>query len=761
MNIREKIDEIIARRKGTGQWEGKGRVASVEQMIVFYQNLLSELESYSVRRDSILLEINNQQGDFYLLTASIPGFADALHKASPKKACDAVRAQLKELESLKNRFNRDTINISVIGRAGQGKSRLLQSISGVGNAVIPADKGGDCTGAKSVICNEKCETYAVVRFFTDTELISNIQKYLDELGANNKLGNVSQIKSLPLSELEKLVGGSNKKDSYYQKLCSYVEHYDDYIKYLGGETTVKEGDIRGFVAQYLEGEPRIYVYKYLAVKEVEIHTPFVFGEAGKIMLVDTIGLGDTSIGLRDKMIETLINDSDAAILLRRPDAERDDIREEDNELYDNINDKMKGRDLSLWLFYILNTYGENRKTSDKLYESLNRKLGKTLQAAFVKQLDCADKDKVQSELIEPLLASLSNNLNTIDDSLIKIANEKGYGVFNEVITLNDTLSSTLSESVKSSPESYRLFSSLYKNLTLRADLRRLNIEYIDRHKKNAQLDDAIRGVLKNIKNHIPSESDIIGRLESGDASSRLDTVYNRLCDNLRSNIRNDFDEVCGKTIVQIQEDVKKQIIAVLQNKGLLSNIPLRSSELRCETEWLQALISERMESFDTLQMAFSEILNYNLHIEGLLRYKVHCALDILEEHSPEEAPEGKRIGLNEEETQKLPIPQKASVIHQTLVDMVSVFVEDLYKSVSELLEIPNNSFNALIRKLREVLGYEEESEDDLKAFYNKYAHVIWKEEFDKANAYNDNVKQLKDFTSCFEGLLNKQDYIIK
>jgi ABC-type phosphate/phosphonate transport system ATPase subunit len=49
------------------------------------------------------------------------------------------------LEKLQARFSCDTLNIGVIGIMRQGKSTLLQSLTGLGNNVIPAQSGGACT----------------------------------------------------------------------------------------------------------------------------------------------------------------------------------------------------------------------------------------------------------------------------------------------------------------------------------------------------------------------------------------------------------------------------------------------------------------------------------------------------------------------------------------------------------------------------------------------------------------------------------------
>jgi len=44
-------------------------------------------------------------------------------------------------------FSRSTLNIGVIGRARQGKSRLLQSLTGLGTEEIPS---GDRTGKSAM-----------------------------------------------------------------------------------------------------------------------------------------------------------------------------------------------------------------------------------------------------------------------------------------------------------------------------------------------------------------------------------------------------------------------------------------------------------------------------------------------------------------------------------------------------------------------------------------------------------------------------------
>lgn len=758
MSISVKIDEIIARRKGTGSFAGQGMVDKVREKKAYYQSLLEALNDYQTKRAVVMKNIQEKSGVYYSLTVSDPNFEDNITNASAESAINKVHVALRELDSLEKRFDRDTVNISAIGRARQGKSRLLQSITGVGNAIIPADSGTDCTGAKSVVCNEKCETYAIIRFYTEAELVSNVQKYLDKLQYNYSIGSVARIKDIPMTDIESLELSSSL-DSYRDWLSKYVNNWSVYTQNLGREIKVGKDDIRKYVAQYLEDGTK--VYDYLSVKEVEIHTPFEYEDAGKIMLVDTIGLGDTAIGLEDKMVDTLINDSDAAILLRRPEKLGDGIREEDNALYDMLDKKMAGRDLSKWLFYVLNTYVENKRNSDEFLVKLNAKREKhALKAAFVKQIDCASKDAVEQELIIPVLQSLSENLISIDNGLMKLANQKLEDVYNEVYELNEKLANLVNNGLLQSIEGGDLFDVLFEDkLELGASLRKLNRKFIDRNKRHEELELAIKDVLKNIKNYLPTEEELEKALFNGGKIEHLDVVYNSYADELRSKIRDEFDNVCGNIIVQLQEGILTEVIDEFYEAGLMKNIPLMGNVGDNKIEWFKCLTEEKTIEGSFLRASFDEILNYRLHIEGLMKFKVHCALDCLQEMMVEDAPEGQLPRLRDEVQSKSTTDQ-AKEIRQTLAGLIPRFANDLIDSIAELLIIPNNSFNALIRKVRDRLFYQKEGNRRLKEFYRANCISIWHDEFAQISQQNEASSTLNGITSSLKGYTNKSAYLL-
>lgn len=755
MAISEKIQQIIDRRKGRGAFEGKGHLKVVNDKIEFLNKLKKVLENYESFRSSALSQIEAKNGDYFTLSLEDPTFEQKLSSASSENLQKKIDAALKKLCELQIRFNRDTINISVVGRAGQGKSRLLQSISGVDNAIIPADSGGDCTGAKSVICNDLGPLRAIIHCYTEAELLEQVQKYLDELDYGRTLGGVSQIPNIDINALgEKEM--TNRQESYYNRLCTYVNKYSVYAELLGTEKSINNKDeIRKYVAQYLlDGTA---VYYFLAVKEVQIFTPFNYADAGQIMLVDTIGLGDTSIGLRDKMIDTLINDSDAAILLRRPDPERDGVREEDNDLYDMINARTKGRDLSKWLFYVLNIYANNEKSGNNLYEQLTRKLGKTLKAAFLEKIDCADKEAVEVKLIVPMLELLSTNLTSVDNSLMSSVNEILTECHADFFSLCNKVQSLSESNFKKDLNTGGLFDTLYDNdLGLARLLAEYNMKYKDHDMICEEIDAQVKKSIAKIVSACPEHDTIVSALKSGTLGAHPSIVYENMSDHYRADISDIFDEINRSTIVNLQEGLKNDIINILRSAdgGMLNAVPVNTeTNILSEADWLNAFISQRLTDFPLIQAAFENILNYRLNIEGMLEYYVNRSLEYLD---PEEKGKFAPIDFRDAENKE----EEADLIEQGLLAAARLSANTLIDLIKDLLKIPYNSFYARTRKLREAIIYSKEGERELKNMYREYATYIWRDRFAAVATKQVAMKELNDIIDSMSQYRTKNLFIL-
>lgn len=151
------IKEITVKRKPLAQRVGvvQENVARLRQSLAGFSSLIQEIAG--------ALEGENAASDLRALGSEIPALTNRL--AQEELA----------LSLIKTRFERETLNVGVVGMAGQGKSRLLQSLSGLSAAEIPAGKLGHCTGAACTIQNQSVsEPYAEIVFHTP-------QSFLDEV----------------------------------------------------------------------------------------------------------------------------------------------------------------------------------------------------------------------------------------------------------------------------------------------------------------------------------------------------------------------------------------------------------------------------------------------------------------------------------------------------------------------------------------------------------------------------------------------------
>ena len=759
MSIQAKIEEIIDRRIGRNGFEGKGHLEVIKKKKNFFDDLNRLMDEYSTLRETILAQIKEQKGEYYVMSVEDPTFQEKVELADPSTFILQLQKCQKECERLEKRFNRETINISVVGRARQGKSRLLQSISGLRDEVIPASNGGDCTGAKSVIANNAGDTYAKVVFYNEVELIEQIQKYLDTIGIARHIGSMSQIRGLQddinafAADLSSKTG---KQQSLFQHLRKYVEHYEEYSSYVGTiKDNVSECDIRNYVAQYdVNMNP---TFAFLAVKEVYIYTQFPVNDAGKIVLVDTIGLGDTALGIREKMINTLRDDSDAAILVRMPSAAGDHISVEDDELYDLICEAMGTEALSKWLFFALNVCDElgNHNSGKAMEDALK---ARELNFAFIKKVNCGERSEVENNLLMPILEYLTANLSEVDNNLMIKANELFSDAYQKYFDLCGKMQNALSGGFKKSLQSGGLFDELYEDkLELARLIEVLIKKYSNRNEECDVIRDEVKAVIRNIASHCPTSEEIRHRLTAGGPEAYPNNVYNYYADNLRAAVRDEFEEISRSTIAGLQDGFKAEVCKILKSEegGRLKLIPLQT-ELSGDDdiEWLGAMIEEKLDKFPLVAEAFIDIYDYRLKIEGLLEFKANRALDSLDP-SPQ----------NEKFIQPIfqgqTTDEIVELIEQTLMNAIPIVADEMMEGIKELLIIPYNSFNARIRKFNDRIIFKKEGRRELKNFYRENATAIWPEDFKNIAGKELALGQLNDYNDKMSEKRVKDLFILK
>lgn len=394
-----RIASIIEKRRPLAE-----KIAGVEANL---KSLASALRNLEDNRDRLLTRVDD---------ANVIGRLREIDFSSMQLS---IAAELEALGKLGVRFSRDTLNIGVVGRARQGKSRLLQSLTGLTAAEIPDGDRQHCTGVRSTIHhNPNVQPYGEVWFHSERSFLDEvIAPYYEKLCLGTKPITLDEFASQPLSLLPSELRGSAEFGAMYEHLDRYHSKFEKYRHLLQelSPRRITTDEVREYVAQdNLAGE-RIY-FNYLAVREVKIVCNFPNAEVGKIALVDMPGLGDTGVGDAERLVQTLGQDVDAVLFVRMPKPDGNYWADVDVRLYDIARAALVDLPINLWSFLVLNHKAGNSPQTDNfkncqdLAEDIANKHIHVSEWAIA---NCANAEEA-NKVLDRILDYLSANITALD-----------------------------------------------------------------------------------------------------------------------------------------------------------------------------------------------------------------------------------------------------------------------------------------------------------------------------------------------------------
>lgn len=356
--IKHNLEEIIKARSQKAK-EQKDKARSLER----------EWEENQEKLNQIYGKFSNLSEDERSKVCG--GEAAAILESIPAKmaVCDgAVKRAVGELDNLAKRFSRSTVNLVIVGAMGAGKSKFLQSASGLGDDCIPSYFGSSCTGVTSIIENSQVneEAEAVFIFKTRQEALEDMRKeirsFARRLGAQAKISgemadftegvnNLKDLQKLMESPDRKIVSADDGIERTIEEkdrsdlaalIALYDEHRPDWEPYLSGgnvpdreleaqeengvRTYVlkKQSEIEKYVSKH-NADGSLRYYKYAAVKKAVIRTRFSNGIDAHIRLIDTVGIGDTAVDTEARIEDAVRNDADGVIFLLSAGTNRPDF----------------------------------------------------------------------------------------------------------------------------------------------------------------------------------------------------------------------------------------------------------------------------------------------------------------------------------------------------------------------------------------------------------------------------------------------------
>ena len=694
----DRITGIINKRQPLAQ-----KIGSVKANLI---SLDSALRNLAENRDRLIAKIEDG------------------NVANRLKELDFLTIQLsivKELESLTKleaRFSRDTLNIGVVGRARQGKSRLLQSLTGLTAAEIPDGDRQHCTGVRSTIHhNPNAETYGEVWFHSERSFLDEVIAPYYENTALNFLGvkpiTIQEFASKPLSPLPDKDRGSAVVGAMYEHLCRYHKHIDKYRHLLqqSSPRRITKDEIREYVAQDNLNGDRIY-FNYLAVREVKIFCTFPNVDVSQICLIDMPGLGDTGIGDEERLVKTLGQDVDAVLFVRMPKSDGDYWADVDVKLYDTANRALESDlPIKLWSFMVLNHKPDNLKNCEDLKGDISNKHINVVECLIA---NCANAEE-SNHVLDLILNYLAAKITDLDKQYASSCQERLIEIQNAVNPELNKARNALAQA-KHPAESALFevsFDRLWNDIT--SGLERLltnlgtQIDEQDRDFKE-EVESALQACRKDPG--IPSESEIEVRR---DREKSYEIAYNQYLNEIRAHLSEKFlslDDGLKRSLDRVKSEVAK----VLVEQGRLGGLTEKRGAAFMGA--IAQLLPDELilGQPSKLKFGFHILSEFMLSYRGMIQHRIRKCLN----------------GLTPDKTSlKLSNSPNAKQVFSNLKILQSEAVYECENTLEELLSEPSQAAFAIVEEFLDRVLRAEGVEIEWRIFLNEERAKIWPSEFEQ------------------------------
>lgn len=785
MSISSEIKKIVDKRIGNGMYKDSSRLALIEGQI----QATSEIESCVNELMDLQQELKNDSS----LLENSPSILNTLNRLELGRFSSKLVDLKLDLIRLKERFGRSKIQIAFIGKARQGKSSFLQRITGLTDSTIPSSSGSDCTGAISIIENvpvvtdndffeAKVEYYSVVDFIADVnnklrKFFPNSGLAISSLNEIPSLANKKEFQNIPSDETEiknfydvyvkkfdiyqSLIGKCDETFDKEEKIAEYVAKYKRFDK---SDALVAKYQSEGYSFQEKENKTTIFFCKYVAVRIVHIKKTFRIPDAGDIVLVDTIGLGnkDTQIEDEKKMFEVLRNESDAAVFIYKPNEDGDSETPADQiDILDKIASKLEGYSPDKWIVGAINKKSEEncskkgedyKEYVDHLEQQQNKIASKKKCIAWCEVVDGFSEEEVKNKLVLPLLNTIISNIDDIDTSFMKEVNDKSDKLYREFHSIYMSLGDIVSEMVISPAGKKEIIDKKIAELPFKPLLHAYVSEcYEQIDNPCQQIVDDLCPTVDKITDYIPSKKSIVNIINNG--PHWISGIYNEVMDEVRSKILAEMKDVSTQSVRELQKKIKGDIARLLFHEGLLGDIKLKSASTDIPTvEWMRAFSHEKLVKYPVLQSAFNTVSNFEMRIEGYIYSKCICACEMLRPNKTTAPTVAENMTPEE----------KANVIWQSVFNVVLDVQALLYKELglkkkgilkcnaatTEVLQ-PNIIMWCVADTFEQEIRHGDGAKELVNLYY-EYGQSLWYDEIIRAS----NINKMQERWITLYGILN-------
>ncbi|CAG5000152.1 hypothetical protein DYBT9275_02403 [Dyadobacter sp. CECT 9275] len=650
-----------------------------------------------------------------------------------------IEAEQECLGKLQERFSKRDITIAVIGRARQGKSTILQSLSGLDSNLIPGGSGLHCTASLSRITNsDQDQASATIHFYSRDDFFNTtILPYFHSLNLSPVPKTLAEFEVSPLPVFHQSTNPIIH--ARYQKLKEYHDNISKYNYLLTGiSKQVEQDEIYEYVTQYSEN--RMATYKYLAVAEIEIACRFPYPNLGKLTLIDMPGVGDVGMINEEKKIRSLSNKVDFFLFVRKPDPLGDGWSAIDLDLYKLFTEAnaqtgkplLHIKDNSFLIFNHVNISPEvnNLENCKDMQAGL---AGHGMEFSDVSIIDCSNKKDVTEKVLGNISSSFINKISQLDDKIMQRSKESILSISNHIQQL------LISMEEQKLPEDHinlYEFKELFNNLW---SVQTNSFENLLKQKYSLcnEPNTLVYNHFERTKDHIKS---LLSKLTETDiklsrnAVGSYNKAYEDFLNEYKSHITNEFLKL-DDILFEVLKDIKNEVYEILKKEGRLiymDNMP----------DSFDTVLIEEISGVSNLRNPVTSFVNFQLSYLGFLHFKIREYLNIL-------TPDYLEIRLSRQDTDGDILNYIRHSVEACLYQIqkeFSIWSKDINKISFSLLE---EFLNQIFRS--------NHAKDNWEIFYQLNSDKIWPEKYGKVADKQNEIRNLKLHLNNTKELTNSKN----
>lgn len=606
------------------------RSTQISQIIAKRQSKAALLKTLKPKWQKLQAELRSLQSQIVQLQTQ-PAIAPHIKDLDFTATIATVDQRLSVIDDLEQRLMRDHLSIGVVGQMGQGKSRLLQSMTGLADDAIPTGSAGVCTSALSKIFQVAAppEHAAEVEFYDWTAFRDDVLfPYYDNLGLTPKPNTMEDF-AAGVPPLPPEMRQERTIRIYGRFRREYWNEFGKYRQQLTGKTLKLKSlqDLRRYLVHNRDAETRLS-WDDLCVREIRIFHQFGDALANNIAVMDSPGYGDNNAYDVKRLIRALKRDIDFILFIRMVDGVAFRWSKLDEELMGVVSDALGDFPIEACSYLIGNSpKAVPQESADNQFAILKKHVQSHTKVQDAMRIDCADPEAVQQQVMLPVLNYLEQNIESIYDRYLdayerdlRSLHSKITAQLNQALTALDTYGST--EDLAFNPWfDYTLWPELAVGM-------QKEIQGLDRkrYQDDTDFEKEIQNVMTRAKADavIPSEAEIEQFRSENKGSYKI--AYYIAINEIGEQLLRDIGTL-NYVIQTVLDNAKREIAATLMRT---TNIHLLDSSLPTSAPELCMQLSTRyLQDFPILREAFADLGEHQVSFANMIGSWVRHNLDEL------------------------------------------------------------------------------------------------------------------------------------